>query len=423
MNTGFHLIKKVIIIDSESKWNFQQADILLQDGKIMDISQNINPIDESTEIYDFSGKYISPGWVGYGISLNEPGYEFREKLDDISCLAAEFGFTDLIFWGNSNPVIDNFFIYKEIIEKKLPCKIHLIPALTNQMEGKSMIDYSDFKNLGTVCFSDAFRPIQNLNLIYRILDYFKSLELTFVQIPHVNDLLMGGMADETPFNTSLGLKLIPPIAETVQIASILQIAKYTQTKIHFSAVHLSESVELIKNYFTNQNQHLMTFDLSCPHLVYTDEDLHTFDTNYKIFPPLSSKTNQNNFIEYIKSGFLKMISLYHVSRTIEEKDVEFGYAKPGMFTIPTFFSVLYQKLCLDHSIELDKVIGLFTNEFRKLIGVPVQNIEIGNKINLTVFSIDEKWKFDEKILRNLCSNTPEIGKEFIGKAVKTFICN
>ena len=76
------LLKSVIIIESLSEFNGRTKDILIENGIIQQISDELEIVAD----YIISGEnlYVSAGWVDMRVSSKDPGYESKEDLITLS---------------------------------------------------------------------------------------------------------------------------------------------------------------------------------------------------------------------------------------------------------------------------------------------------------------------------------------------------
>src|SRR5690606_40536429 len=64
-------------------------------------------------------------------------------------------------------------------------------------------------------------------------------------------------------------------------------------------------------------------------ILFTDEDVAGFDSNYKVSPPLRTKTDAKALIKALKDGIIDAVVSQHTPQEVEFKNVEFHIAKNG----------------------------------------------------------------------------------------------
>ena len=102
-----YLLKDVHLIDPNSKFHDQVVSILIEEGTITKISNEGIKADGETAIIEAEGLHVSPGWVDSHVQLSDPGFEYKESLEALSQAAVKGGFTTLLAYPNTSPVIDN----------------------------------------------------------------------------------------------------------------------------------------------------------------------------------------------------------------------------------------------------------------------------------------------------------------------------
>ena len=94
------LLKNAHVIDPQVGLN-ETADILVRDGKIVEIGQNL-AMEKGVE-RDLGGKIVVPGLVDIHVHLREPGYELKEDIASGTRAAAHGGFTAVCCMPNTKP--------------------------------------------------------------------------------------------------------------------------------------------------------------------------------------------------------------------------------------------------------------------------------------------------------------------------------
>ena len=285
MNT---LLKSATIIDPSSAYHQQQKDILIIDGKITKIADKITPNNKDT-VVALKNLHVSMGWFDTSVSFGEPGFEERETIKNGLNVAAKSGFTAVAVNANTHPVIDSKSAIEFLINKStgFATKLYPIGALTQESKGIDMAELYDMQQSGAIAFADYNTPIVNDNLLKVALQYAQNFDGLILSFPKNNSIAGEGIVNEGINSTRLGLKGIPALAEHLQIARDLFLLEYTGGKLHIPTISTKKSVSLI------QEAKKKGLDISCSvavhHLVLTDDELPSFDSKYKVNPPLRTK--------------------------------------------------------------------------------------------------------------------------------------
>jgi dihydroorotase len=210
----------------------------------------------------------------------------------------------------------------------------------------------------------------------------------------------------------LGMKGIPSLAEELMIARDLYLAEYTVSKIHFTTISTTRSVELIRE--AKRKGIEVTCDVAAHHLVLTDEALRGFDSLYKVKPPLRTQDDVEALIEGLKDGTIDAIVSQHTPHEIEFKDVEFEVAEYGMIGLQTAFP-----LALQAGLDINLVIKKLAISPREILNIEIPVITEGQPANLVVFDPDAEWEYSSKNNRSKSGNSPFLGQQLKGKVLLT----
>jgi len=403
------LIKSATIIDSSSPFHQQKKDILIQDGMIKQIDDNI-PSKKEYSIVEKANLHISCGWFDTSVSFGEPGYEERETIKNGLQAAAKSGFTAVAVNANTNPIIDNKAAVEFLIHKAhgFATNLHPIAALTRGSKGIDMAELYDMQQSGAIAFGDYKKPIENDNLMKVSLLYAQGFDGLIFSFPKNRSIAGEGIAHEGINSTKLGLKGIPALAEELQIARDLFLLEYTGGKLHIPTISSAKSVDLIKAAKKNGLQ--VSCSVAAHHLTLTDIELHEFDSNYKTNPPLRTSIDCKALQKGIKTGVIDMITSDHNPIDIEHKKVEFSEAKDGTIGLESFFGAINSVLTLEEFIES------ITSKPRAIFGLETISIIEGKVANITFFNPEEKYTFTKKHIFSTSKNSAFLNKEINGKA-------
>ena len=230
------LIKQATIVDPSSPFNGQSADIFIEDGMIVKVGNSVS--EKADKEISIPGLHVSPGWVDVFANFADPGYEFKETLETGAAAAAAGGYTDVMVIPNTNPVIHNKAGVEYIIQKSksLPVNVHPIGAITKNTEGKELAEMYDMKNSGAVAFGDGINCVQSAGLLVKALQYVKAFDGILIQMPDDKSINPHGLMNEGIISTQLGLPGKPAMAEELIVARDIKLARYAESKLHFTGV-------------------------------------------------------------------------------------------------------------------------------------------------------------------------------------------
>jgi dihydroorotase len=410
------LLKKATIICAHSNYHLQVKDILLTDGIITNIENDI--IEQVDETISYENLHVSIGWLDIFSDFAEPGNEYRETLETGAKAATAGGFTDVMVIPNTNPTTDTKAQIEFLKQRSISLPINILPigAITKNTDGEALAEMYDMHNSGAIAFSDGKNSIQKAGVLLKALQYCTAINATIIQIPYEASISQGGLMHEGIISTQLGLPGIPSIGEEIQIAKDIALLQYSNAHLHFTGVTLKSSVDLIEK--AKKEGLNITCSVTPYHLAFCDEDLQSYNTNLKVNPPLRTKADMYALQDALKNGLIDCIASHHVPQSWDDKVCEFEYAKNGMITLQTTFSTINEVVN-----DVSKTIELLTTKNRNIFGIDISTIELGQKASLTLFSPTEEFIFKESNVFSKSKNSAFIGKKLKGKVVGIFTKN
>lgn len=407
------LVKNVIIADPQSNFNKQECDVRVVDGQIQNIGKLTANHDET--VFEAAGAFLTPGFFDLNCVAGDPGFETKEDIQTLTNAAKAGGFTGLALLPQANPVVQSKSQVEYILNKAKNNLVDVLPvgAISQNREAKELAELFDMQQAGAVAFSDGDRALQDDGFMSRALQYAKGFDALLMVYPENKSIAGKSQINESKNSVLLGMKGLPALAEEMHIARDIFLATYNDTKIHISNISTAGAVALIRKAKRDGVQ--VSCDVTAHHLVFTEELLVDFDSNYKVKPPLRSKADVKALIAGLKDGTIDAITSQHRPEEIEFKNVEFEIAHYGIIALQTVLPLLL-KAGLDTGLIAEK---LAINP-RKLLNLAIPVIAEGKKANFTVFNPTEKWLYNAKNNFSKSANSPLLGTELTGKVVLVY---
>lgn len=412
-----YLLKNLQIIDPTLHIN-QISDIIIENGIIKKIAENINPSDDVKTI-EFEKTICTLGFFDMHVHLREPGYEQAETIKTGSDAAAEGGFTAIACMPNTNPTIDTSEVVESILKKSENHIVNVFPigAVTKGRKGESLSPIYEMHESGAVGFSDDGVAVKTANMVKLALEYSKLIGTPLIE--HCEDeSLFGGSINEGTISTELGLPPIPSVAEELTIARDILLAEYTQGKLHIAHISTKNSVDLVRNAKAKGLN--VTAEVTPHHFSLTENSLRSYDTNYKMNPPLRTEEDVEAIIEGLIDGTIDVIASDHAPHAQEDKEVEFVQAPNGIIGLETEVGLALSELYNKKKLSIEQIIEKLAINPRQILNIEIPQIKIGNKAEFTFLIPDKIWAVNLSQSKSKSKNSPFDKKLLTGKAIGIF---
>jgi len=408
------LIKGITIADANSEFNGKTCDVRVEKGTIVEIGAALSN-QKSETVFEGHGAILSPGFFDLNCVFGDPGLETKEDIQTGTAAAAAGGFTGIAIMPNTKPVVHSKGEVAYILNRAKGnlVDVHPIGAISQNLEGKELAEMFDMKQAGAVAFAEAGKAIADDGFMSRALQYALGFDGLLFTHPENKALVGKAQVNESATTILLGMKGIPALAEEMQVSRDIFLAQYHNAPIHISNISTSGSVALIKK--AKKEGVKVTCDVAAHQLVFTEELLNDFDSNYKVKPPLRSKADNKALIAGLKEGTIDAISSQHRPYEIEFKNVEFEIANYGIIALQTVLPLLLQA-GLDTALIVDKL----AVAPRRLLKLAVPQIKVGAAANFTVFNPTKEWTLNSETNQSKSANSPLFGKTLKGKVESVY---
>jgi dihydroorotase len=414
------LLKNVTI----APFDGPKQDILIENGIISRIgngltfsdaqdSQNVNQSTHRSEKRTIAGEnlHVSTGWTDLFAHFCDPGQEYKEDLQSGVAAAARGGYTTVMIVPNTQPGLFTKPQIEYVRSRTRHGIVQVLPigAVTKNLEGTSLAEMYEMHQAGAVAFSDGLKPIQSPGIMLKALQYVKAVNGTIIQLPDDQSISAHGLMHEGIYSTRLGMPGKPALAEEMLIQRDIELAKYTDSKLHITGVSTRRGIQLIADAKAQGVQ--VSCSVTPYHVSLTDADLVTYDTFLKVNPPLRSADDVQALKEAVLNGTVDCFATHHLPQDWDAKQVEFEYAKNGMIGLESAFGILRKHL---PELPLARLIDMLSAQPRQLFQLPELQIKEGVVANLTVFDPEEDWILAPHDLASKSKNSAYLGAELKG---------
>ncbi|MFY8126967.1 MAG: dihydroorotase [Chitinophagaceae bacterium] len=407
------LLKQVFVASKTSSHANKIVDILIENGIITSIENNITHTQNITVI-NCNNCSVTNGFVDVFCQVGEPGFEAKETLETLADAAFAGGFTTVFAMPNTHPIVDNKSLvgFIQSQNKKLPSQILPLGSITQKTEGKLLAEMYDMHQAGAVGFSDGLVPVQTAGVMLKALQYIKAFDGIAIQVPIDKSIGAKGVMNEGITSVQLGLQGIPSIGEELLLKRDIDLLEYTNSKLHVTGVSTKAAVNLI----AAAKQKGLQITCSCTplHLLFCEDDLEHYNTNLKLNPPLRTKADKEALQQALMDGVIDCIASHHIPEIKDNKICDFIEAAFGSINIQTVFSTLITAM---PNISASILANVLVENAASIFKLNLPAIEVGNPSNLTVFNTTDSWHYSAENNKSKSVNSPLLNSTLKGKIV------
>jgi dihydroorotase len=394
------------------------GDLYITDEKIVAIAEAPDGFTADRTI-DAAGMLVIPGIVDLNARLREPGMEQKGTIVSETTAAAAGGITTVICPPDTSPVIDtpaDAELIRRRAKQSAQARVLTVGALTMGLEGEQLTEMSSLQISGCVAVSNARQPVRN-NLVYRrAMEYAATWDLPIFVQACDHSLANMGCAHEGRVASRLGLPGIPASAETVAVATTLELAQQTGARIHFQTLSCARSIDMIRD--ARRGGLAVTADVAAHQLHLSEMDVDGFNGNCHVIPPLRTQEDRDGLRMALADGTLDAICSSHEPHEPDAKLAPFPATEPGISGIETLLP-LTLRLVEEKVIDLQRAIELLTSGPARIAGLPYSRLKTGTEADICLIAPEEEWELSAAGLHSNGQNTPFDGWTFRGKVMHT----
>ena len=400
------------VVDSRGE---RVADVAVQGGVVVEVGEQLS----SGRTIDASGCVVAPGFVDLHAHLREPGKEEAETIETGSRAGAKGGYTALVAMPNTDPPQDSVAVIDFVREQgKRAGLLEVVPSgcITLGRQGETLAPMAELAAAGVRIFTDDGNGVQDELLMRRAMEYAKGLGVTLAQHCEVATLTKGAVMNECQCCTSLGLPGWPSIAEELMVFRDIELARLTGARVHFLHLSTARSVELVRA--AKRDGLPITAEVTPHHLSLDETRLTTFDTVFKVNPPLRSLADIAALRAGVVDGTIDALATDHAPHPRRDKELTLDQAPPGMLGLETALGVALG--VLDVSLtQLVRIMSIHPAQIAGIADRHGRDIEPGAPANLVVFDPNATWQVEPEMLASKSRNTPYVGMTLRGKVRHT----
>jgi dihydroorotase len=396
------------------------GDLFAVDGRLV---ARLSPADRKrARKVDARGLVAAPGLVDIHVHFREPGQTHKETIATGSRAAAAGGFTTVVCMPNTTPPADNAGTIQYILDAaRRDSLVKVLPTgcITIGMKGETLAPIGSLKRAGVVAITDDGDCVQSNELMRRAIEYAKMFGLPVMDHCQDQSMTEGAVMNEGDMSIRLGVRGWPNAAEDLVVSRNVILSRYTGAHIHMQHISSALSVDILRGAKASGVR--VTAEATPHHIALTDDSLATYDTNFKMNPPLRTEADRRALIAGLRDGTLDCIATDHAPHTDYEKDKEFDYAPNGILGLETALAVVLEVLVRKNRFRLPHAIDLMTRRAAAVLGLPAGTLAPGAAADICLFDPDEEWTYLCSAGQSKSSNSPWNGRTFRGRVRTTIV--
>lgn len=395
-----------------------EADVVVCGDRIAEVTPEA-AILPGDKVVDCRGRWVTAGLVDLHVHLREPGFSSKETIATGTAAAAHGGFTTVCAMPNLEPApdsLENLRRETEIIERDAVVKVLPYATITRRRAGREIVDFAALKPY-VAAFSDDGSGVQDDDMMLAAMRAAAANDCIIAAHCEVNSLLHGGYIHDGAYAAAHGHKGISSESEWRQIERDIKLAEQTGCRYHVCHISTKESVALIRD--AKRSGVRITCETGPHYLTMCDADLRE-EGRFKMNPPIRSAADRDALIEGVQDGTIDVIATDHAPHTAEEKSRGLAGSAMGVVGLETSFAVIYTKLVMAGIISPERMIELMAEAPRRIFTLG-GGLAAGEKADIAVFDLDNKFTVDPATFLSKGRSTPFEGWRLHGQTILTLV--
>lgn len=391
------------------------GDVAVVEGRIAE------RVESPDRVIEARGLVLAPGLIDLAARLREPGYEYKARLESELEAAVAGGVTSLACPPDTDPPLDEPGLV-DMLRRRAKAlsraRVYPVGALTVKLAGERLTEMAELAAAGCVAFSQANTPLRDTQVLWRAMQYAATFGFPVWLRAEDAWLAAGGVAHDGEMATRMGLPGIPPFAETIALATLLELARATGTRLHVCRLSTAAAVEMIRA--AKKEGLAVTCDVAVHHVHLCERDIGFFDSNCRLEPPLRSPRDRDALAAGLADGTIDCVVSDHTPVDDDQKQLPFDEAEPGATGLELLLP-LTLRWAAERGLPLATALARVTSDAARVLGVGSGRLAPGAPADLVLFDPQAPFRVTPENLRSQGRNTPFLGRELAGRVRATIV--
>ena len=401
-----------------------EGDVLISDGKIQQIGNGLTA-PQGARVLNAKGKILMPGMFDAHVHFREPGFEAKESIATGTEAAINGGITGVVMMPNTSPAIDSATVVANVLEiakRTARIPVYTSGCVTLGRHGNELAGIDGMRALGVKMLTDDGDTTADPAVLLRAMQYATEFGMFFASHCEVPELAGPRALNDGAMSYRLGIKGSPACAEEIIIDRDIRLAHAAGAHIHIQHVSSKLGMETIR-WWKQRGDVKVTAEVSPHHLLFCDEDIGDFDTNYKMNPPLRTRVDNEGLLQGLIDGVFDLIATDHAPHTPFEKSQDFISAPNGITGMDTALVSLYHFFVATGKFGWDLIVKRYSAAPRRIMGLPAVSIEVGQVADFILFDTETETTFTKEFMKSKSQNTPFINQTLKGSITLVVLGN
>jgi dihydroorotase len=199
------------------------------------------------------------------------------------------------------------------------------------------------------------------------------------------------------------------------------LAGHVGSRLHVCHVSTAGAGEILR--WVKSKGWPVTAEVTPHHLLLTEDLVVDYDPTFKVNPPLRTAEDVEALRRGLADGVLDAVATDHAPHAVEDKETEWGAARPGMLGLQTALSAVVAAMADQDGWDWRQLADRMSARPAAIGGLDGhgQPLAAGAAANLLLVDPAARWTVDPAELASRSRNTPYAGRELPARVVATFL--